>query len=1127
MTVSASHRLMVELSMQEGEFTTGIGFANAALDTFRANLKKMAAESKAAAAQVQASMTGIAASAKAQVATASAAANAIKRTNQTIQNTGQQSRTTFTKVLDLANRNKVAWNQTANRIAVAGAVMVGVFGAVTVGYAKFEQALDQATAVIDVSIYDIQRLSDAAIEAGRTSQFSATEAAAGIEALAKAGVKATEIYGGALQGAINLAAAGGISLAEAAETASIMMIQFNKSGAEVPHIADLLAAAAGKAVGDVHDLVMALKQGGLIASQFGLSMEDTASTLALFAQNGLLGSDAGTSLKIMLLRLAAPATRAQKEMAKLGIDVWDANGAFIGMEKFAGQLQEKLGGLTDEEKDHALSVIFGTDAMRSASIMLKEGANGYRQMAEAVNDTGFAYEVMQKRMDNLAGDLKRLSGAWDSLVVSAGTGSNSALRGMTQNMTGLVNAISRMDPATLNAMTQAILGIGTGGLVVAGLMKMVIGINNFRKAVGGSNGQFGTFLANIKNTPRAFGIAAAALVAYSIVLGEAEHQTRSIVGTTDELVAKLREVAATGNLKVIQDQIAQIGSPKNATLGNNIAGSIGQITDLQSALTSYKDYVTNAFGNRFALDILPKDLFQQGQVVKLFQGYDDALAAIVASGDLNTAQKSFASLYDEMVKLGFSSDDIAKAFPLLYNSAVNFANGLDLDVTPTTQDYIDILRGQMPPAIAAAVAHQNELNHTFDRTGVAALDAATKVRESITQMYNDFKLLTDPFDARAAFEAAIDDTKEMVKQKRNELDAQGKLTKAAKEYRKEIKNLGTDWMKNLGSAAGRDIFGGAEKIANTGMQSLQQDMPNLTAAQVQKRIKGINQSIRDYAHAAGLSKAATDALIEAMNLVPETITTTFSAPGLDVTKTQAKNLKAAVDALPELASVEILAPGARPSKQEVDEFMASVGELPPEAETIIRTIAELGGVDAAKTAMANIDDVEAWIKTMVDNYGVDWWKNYKPETKTGWIKTKVLNNTGAVVGGKIKKADGGPIPGWSPNKRADNIPVAATAGEFMQPVDTVKYYGMAFMERLRRRMIPRGMIQHLAEGGQVRDRQFVQAPLRVVNERSTQIDNSRGDVMFTFPGARFGATPSEMMGAFGFAVNAGLASVGL
>jgi hypothetical protein len=71
------------------------------------------------------------------------------------------------------------------------------------------------------------------------------------------------------------------------------MTQFGLAGKDVPHIADLLAAGADKALGSVADLSEALKYGGLAAHQAGFNIKETVGTLAEFAQAGLMGSSAG------------------------------------------------------------------------------------------------------------------------------------------------------------------------------------------------------------------------------------------------------------------------------------------------------------------------------------------------------------------------------------------------------------------------------------------------------------------------------------------------------------------------------------------------------------------------------------------------------------------------------------------------------------------------------------------------------------------------------------------------------------------------------------------------------------------------------------------------------------------
>ena len=88
------------------------------------------------------------------------------------------------------------------------------------------------------------------------------------------------------------------------------------------------------------------------------------------------------------------------------------------------------------------------------------------------------------------------------------------------------------------------------------------------------------------------------------------------------------------------------------------------------------------------------------------------------------------------------------------------------------------------------------------------------------------------------------------------------------------------------------------------------------------------------------------------------------------------------------------------------------------------------------------------------------------------INNVYLQGEGVVENNRLQqvfRAEGGTIPGVSPHKRADNIPVMATAGEFMQPVDSVEYYGVNTMEAIQKRRIPKEALQGYASGGLITD----------------------------------------------------------
>jgi TP901 family phage tail tape measure protein len=236
----------------------------------------------------------------------------------------------------------------AGAIGTVGATLVGAgiaagLGAVVSKSIDFEKAMSAAGAASTASAGQLGQLREAAIKAGADTQYSATQAAGAITEMAKAGVSTADILKGGLAGALDLAAAGQLDVGEAAGIAATAMTQFGLSGSQIPHVADLLAAGAGKAMGSVEDLAGALKYVGPVAAGMGVSIEETTGTLALFASQGILSEQAGTSLRGMLSSLTSPSKIAAEQMSELGINVFDAQGKFIGLAGVAKELHDSMG----------------------------------------------------------------------------------------------------------------------------------------------------------------------------------------------------------------------------------------------------------------------------------------------------------------------------------------------------------------------------------------------------------------------------------------------------------------------------------------------------------------------------------------------------------------------------------------------------------------------------------------------------------------------------------------------------------------------------------------------------------------------------------------------------------------
>ncbi|MFI9331885.1 phage tail tape measure protein [Kitasatospora sp. NPDC052868] len=358
-------------------------------------------------------------------------------------------------------------------LRTAGLVMIGVFAAASLTAAKFEKSMSGVAAVADATAEQMGQLRTAALEAGRDTAYSASQAANAEGELAKAGVSVDDILGGALRGSLALAAAGQLDLAEAATISAQSMNTFGLKGKDVGHIADVLASGANKSAADVHGLGESLRMGGLLAHQTGLSLEDTVGTLSAFADHALIGSDAGTSLKTMLQRLVPQSDEALRMMQKLGFSAYDTSGNFVGLTQLAGNLKSSFSNLTPEARNAAFATIFGSDAVRSATILYELGADGIDKYRTAVDDSGAASRMAATQMDNLAGDLEALKGSLEVALINGGTAANDVLRDMVKWVTDLVNAYSGLPP-WLQTTTGAVLAVGGAITILTGSLMLAL-----------------------------------------------------------------------------------------------------------------------------------------------------------------------------------------------------------------------------------------------------------------------------------------------------------------------------------------------------------------------------------------------------------------------------------------------------------------------------------------------------------------------------------------------------------------------------------------------------------------------------------------------------------------------------
>lgn len=607
----------------------------------------------------------------------------------------------------------------SGRVALVAAAGLGIMVAKA---AQFEQAISNVAAATHESEENMRLLRDAAIDAGARTQYSATEAANAITELAKAGVATADILGksGALNASLGLAAAGELEVADAAEIMATALTQFQLPGQDAAHVADLLAAGAGKAQGSVGDMANALKYAGVPASNLGVSIEETSGALALFAKNGIIGEQAGTSLRGMLSSLTSPSKIAKKTLDELGVSMFNQKGKFIGLAGVADQLQGHMKTLTDEERANALGKIFGNEQLQAANVLYREGGDGVRTWTRNVDDAGFAADTAAIKTDNLRGDLERLGGAIDTALIKGGQGSQGFLRELTQGLTGAVDGFNKLPPSlssTLSGML-AITAITGGGLWFG--TKVIRGVADTREALKnlGDAGQFAS--KGLKG-------AAAAGAAFSTALVVVE-TIKAIQRATDEALPglntmqkRLIEIANTGQVAALGSQFNDVADSLDRLKQSDFTFDIGP-SGING--TGLSDAIGGAIG------------IQAGslrEATREIESIDEALAGLVSSGRPDVAAEALSAIARGA---GLTSDQLATLRANL----------------PAYQDAID---GLANDATLAADAHEGmgkkvriagQAVHFTEEQIKAAQDAYDDARKQAGEVAAGFVDISDKVD---------------------------------------------------------------------------------------------------------------------------------------------------------------------------------------------------------------------------------------------------------------------------------------------------------------------------------------------------------------------------------------------
>lgn len=380
-------------------------------------------------------------------------------------------------------------------IMPASMATVGLGTAAVKTAANFDTSMSQVQATMGLTkdstsklngetVNTMDALSKLARTMGKDTKFSASEAADAINILAMAGMDTDDIYS-ALPATLNLAAAGNIGIAQAADYATGIMSGFGMETKDASKVADVLAVTASSAKGSVSDFGAGLAQAAGQASITGQSFEDTATALGILGNHNISAAEGGNMLQRVLKNLYQPTSTAKDALDALGVSAYDSEGKARPLQDVLTDLRGKLGELSEEDYNSVMGQIFDTASLRGANFLIQDSGEAFDNLRAKIGGaTGAAEKMAEVQQDNLQGQLTILKSQLEELAISFGELLMPKIREIVGKIQDFVDKLNNMDESQKQAIIRVGLFVAAAGPLLVALGK----VHSFTGSVVGKIG---------------------------------------------------------------------------------------------------------------------------------------------------------------------------------------------------------------------------------------------------------------------------------------------------------------------------------------------------------------------------------------------------------------------------------------------------------------------------------------------------------------------------------------------------------------------------------------------------------------------------------------------------------------
>jgi TP901 family phage tail tape measure protein len=207
---------------------------------------------------------------------------------------------------------------------------------------------------------------------------------------------------------LQLAAVGEMTVEEAGKTLIGVMKAFDIEAPAIGRIGDVFTKAAAESQTSVQQMTEAMKTASVVHSQYGASLEDTATALTLLAKVNITGTAAGTSYRNMLKDLYTPGKQAADLMKTLGLSTQEANGQLKDFPDIIQELRKALEHYDQASQTRIRGVLFSERGGKEALQLLSQTREEWDKLNRTVSQSqGFMAGINEELLATTSGTFKQ------------------------------------------------------------------------------------------------------------------------------------------------------------------------------------------------------------------------------------------------------------------------------------------------------------------------------------------------------------------------------------------------------------------------------------------------------------------------------------------------------------------------------------------------------------------------------------------------------------------------------------------------------------------------------------------------------------------------------------------------